>query len=456
MSYASPAFWLLLAATLALTALAPLRARAPVLLAASLLFYAAPDPWRLAWLLGVAAIAGAGLALIARSGAGAARLRLGWGFALGLAALLAAAKFGEGLWPGLPAAPPGYSFYSFTAMALLIDAGRGTGPLPGPVRLLLHLAWFPKLLAGPIERARHLVPQFDAPRLRPGLAAAGFTLILSGLVKKLVIADNLAPVVDAAYAIPAYAAPLDLLIASYFFAFQIYCDFSGYSDLALGLSALVGLRLSENFRRPYLSASVTEFWSARWHITLGHWFRDYVYVPLGGSRRGRVRMLANLMAVFALSGLWHAGLGYGVGWGFLAWGLLNGLYVVGERLLPRWGAGPWRLAGILVTFHLVLVSWVFFRAATLAEALLILRRVAAGLPEMPGLVPRYPFRPEQGWGAAMILALVAVEIAARGRRWPAILAALPLPLRWGAWYAAMGALLLFGRWQGAGFIYAGF
>lgn len=450
MAYTGPAFWCLLAATLAGVAILPARLRPGWLLGASLVFYAAPDPMRLIWLGAVA-----GLTLAALRSMPARRPWQVAGPAIGmLVAGLTWAKFADAAGLPDPHPPPGLSFYTFTAIALIADAARGR-ERPGTVATVLHLAWFPKLLAGPIERGRDLIPQFGAIEARPGLATIGLTLILTGLVKKLVIADALAPVVDAAFALPAYAAPLDLLIACYFFAFQIYCDFSGYSDIALGLSALVGLRLSENFRRPYLSASVTEFWSTRWHITLGHWFRDYLYVPLGGSRRGRARRTLNLLAVFAVSGLWHAGLGYGVGWGFLVWGLLNGILVAAEGLLPRRLGLP-RVLAVLLTFHLILLTWVVFRAATPGEAWTILTRIAGGLPQMPGLLPHYPFSQAQAWGAALIAGLVAVEIAARGRRWPDLLAAAPLPLRWGAWYAAMAGLVLFGRWHGPGFIYAGF
>ena len=154
----------------------------------------------------------------------------------------------------------------------------------------------------------------------------GLQLIGWGLFKKVVIADNLAPLVDRNFGIAAFASPIELLISVYFFAFQIYCDFSGYTDIAIGVSLLFGLQLMENFRRPYLSRSTAEFWGERWHISLGRWFRDYLYIPLGGSRSGPLRRYANIMLVFIVSGLWHAGLGYGVGWTFLIWGALNGCY----------------------------------------------------------------------------------------------------------------------------------
>lgn len=451
MAYTAPDFWFLVALAVAGTALLPAGARPAWLLILSLAFYALPDPLRLAWLGGIAGLVIAAPSLMDR----ARPWRVAGGAIAVLVALLVWAKFADAAGLPDPQAPPGLSFITFTAIAVLADAARQGQRWRG-VALLLHLAWFPKLLAGPIERPDHLVPQFATLALRPRAAALGFTLILIGLVKKLVIADSLAPVVDAAYAIPEYAAPLDLLIASYFFAFQIYCDFSGYADIALGLSALVGLRLLPNFRQPYLAPTVTEFWAARWHITLGQWFRDYVYIPLGGSRRGRARRIANLMAVFLLSGLWHAGLGYGVGWGFLVWGALNGIYVVAETALPRDRTGAWRPIGILVTFHLVLIAWVFFRAASLSDALTILRRIAQGAADIPTILTAYPWQNAQIAGGAMILALMGTEIATGRIPLSARILAAPTPVRWAGWYVGLGAILLFGRWQGAQFVYAGF
>ena len=150
----------------------------------------------------------------------------------------------------------------------------------------LYLAWFPKILAGPIERATTFLPHRAGLRPGPARVVLGLQLIGWGLIKKVVIADNLAPIVDKSFGIVAFASPIDLLISVYFFAFQIYCDFSGYTDIAIGVSLLFGLQLMENFRRPYLARSTAEFWGERWHISLGRWFRDYLYIPLGGSRAG--------------------------------------------------------------------------------------------------------------------------------------------------------------------------
>lgn len=367
------------------------------------------------------------------------------------------------------AAPVGFSFYAFMAAAYMIDVFRRQTRPAGLAPVALYLSWFPKLLAGPIERA----PRFIAAASRPlafdaDLATCGLLLILLGLIKKIVIADNLGPVVDRAFEIAPYAAPMDLAVAVYFFAFQIYCDFSGYSDIAIGLSLLFGIRLMENFRRPYLAQSPAEFWSSRWHISLGTWFRDYLYVPLGGSRAGPIRHYANVMLVFLVSGLWHAGLGYGVGWTFLIWGLLNGLYLWAGLALTaamrrlstpagRLGSGTvCRIVRIVITFHLILVSWVFFRAESVDQAQTVLLRIVGALPNLPALAMSYPFRTEQAIGIALILALLCFEVMDERRPIAERLEALSRPLRWSAIYAGLTGLVVLGRWQSGTFIYMQF
>lgn len=470
MSFTSPGFFLFLPVVLLGFALLPARGRVVWLILASLAFYGGVAPSDLAYLGGVAVVglgAGLGAGRAATDSARKVWVRSGAGL---LIAALVVLKFHDALLPNLglrPLAsgpPAGYSFYTFMVVAHLLDIGRGKIAPPAPAHYLLYVTWFPKILAGPIERSTRFIPQIpQALRLRPDLALAGVVLVLGGLIKKLVIADNLAPVVDAAFAIPAYAAPLDLIIAAYFFAFQIYCDFSGYSDIAIGLSALFGLALSRNFHHAYLSQTVSGFWSDRWHITLGAWFRDYVYVPLGGSHKGVIRQVINLMFVFAISGLWHAGLGYGVGWGFLVWGLLNGLYVsvgvVGRRITTSPIGGTSRIMAVLrvlLTFHLIGLSWVFFRAETLADATTILTRIWQALPSLPALVPHYPFSADHRLGAALILGLLAVELASERTPLSERLAQWPRAARWSVWYAGLALVLVLGRWQGDGFIYMQF
>jgi D-alanyl-lipoteichoic acid acyltransferase DltB (MBOAT superfamily) len=481
MLFTSFTFLALLPLALLVFAVLPVRRRWAWLLLASYIFYAAWEPFNLLY-LGVVTLVvyacGLGMARTGRGGLRTALLSLGLVVVLGL---LVTFKFYdflagelEALGPVLPrlglATPVGYSFYAFAAVSYLIDTYAGRLPAERHAgRAALYVAWFPKIFAGPIERATTFLPQIRAGlRAEPQRLVAGLQLIGWGLFKKLVIADNLAPLVDRSFAIAAYATPVDLLMSVYFFAFQIYCDFSGYTDIAIGVSLLFGVKLMENFRRPYLSCSTAEFWGRRWHISLGSWFRDYLYIPLGGGRAGPVRRYANVMAVFTVSGLWHAGLGYGVGWTFLVWGALNGLYQwvglattpIWRRLgarLPRLAAGtPLRVLRVLLTFHLIAIAWVFFRAASVGEALLVLQKIAGGLWKMPGLLARYPFSVDHYLGIGLIALLVSIEILDERRSVWERLAAAPAALRWTIYYAGIFALLILGRWQAREFIYMHF
>ncbi len=483
MLFTSLAFAAFLPLALLAFAIAPARTRWAVLLAASVVFYGWERPANLVYLGGVTLVVLGCAALMAHGRTPTARrawLVVGLVAVVGSLAGLKFYDFAAGelerlagvVLPRLGlAAPAGYSFYAFSAVALLVDLHtHRIDPLPMHAgHAALYLAWFPKILAGPIERATGFLPLLRmGPAADPERVKLGLQLMLWGLVKKVLIADNLAPIVDKAFAIPAFATPVDLLLAAYCFAFQIYCDFSGYTDIAIGASLLFGLPLMENFRRPYLARSTAEFWASRWHISLGRWFRDYLYLPLGGSRAGALRTYANLMLVFVASGLWHAGLGYGVGWTFLVWGAINGAYQwaglatkpVWSRLGARWPAvaasAPWTLLRVLLTFHLILVSWVFFRAKTLGDAATVFERIGQAVPELPALVARYPFGGEQVAAVAMIAALMVVEWFDERRSIFERLAAAPLALRWAVWYALLAALLLFGRWGQAEFIYMQF
>lgn len=274
--------------------------------------------------------------------------------------------------PGL-ILPVGISFYTFQSMSYTIDVYRGRLE---PTRNLLHffayLAMFGQLVAGPIVRAREMIPQLER-----GDGASeedrwvGLGYVVHGFFKKVVIADNLAPFVDEAFGNPVHEPlPVYWWIASVLFAFQIYCDFSGYSLIARGLARWMGYRFPTNFNHPYVATSFRDFWS-RWHISLSSWFRDYVYVPLGGSRQGQARGHLNMWITMIVSGLWH-----GASWSFVFWGGLHAAYLSAERLtnwpthLRRIPAGR-HIAAVLV-FCLALVGWVFFRATTLAQAFEIL------------------------------------------------------------------------------------
>ncbi|MDQ2088922.1 MBOAT family O-acyltransferase [Marimonas arenosa] len=454
----------------------PARFRLWWLMLASLVFYGSFGLENLSYLAVVAVLTLAAGEAMARARTVRARrlaLTLGLFSVIGLLVLL---KFYDAVaeaMPGLPtlglSSPAGLSFYTFMAASLLIDRYRVADARPHVFRDTLYLAWFPKILAGPITRTGDFLSELQRNRsAHIVLFTLGVQLILWGLVKKVVVADNLAPFVDRTYAIPAYAVPMELIIATYFFAFQIYCDFSGYTDIARGVSFLFGIRLAENFRRPYFARSMADFWSGRWHISLARWFRDYLYIPLGGNRKGCIRLYLNIMVVFLISGLWHAGLGYGVGWGFVIWGALNGAYLWGERAISPVGDAlrrrvtgrvtriVGRVGASLLVFHLILISWVFFRAGSLGDGWTVLTRVWAALPEVPALLLRYPFTAEHVFLASLILGLLVIELFDERRPVWRRLARLPRPVRWSAVYACLFLLLLLGRWQSETFVYMQF
>lgn len=272
--------------------------------------------------------------------------------------------------------PVGISFYTFQALGYTIDVYRGdTNVEKNPVKYALFVSFFPQLVAGPIERSYDLLAQFDDRHTikRENLGIGAF-LILWGLFKKMVIADRAGVIVAAVYdSYESYSGGM-YVVATICFAFQIYCDFSAYSDIACGSAKILGFQLSRNFRSPYMSESVTEFWR-RWHVSLSSWFRDYVYIPLGGNRKGKVRKYINLLVVFFISGLWH-----GAGFCFVIWGLINGVYqIIGDILKPVRNKvnaflgntsekGSWHLFCKLFTFILICITWVFFRAETLTQA----------------------------------------------------------------------------------------
>ncbi|MFZ4576746.1 MAG: MBOAT family O-acyltransferase [Myxococcota bacterium] len=289
---------------------------------------------------------------------------------------------------GIPWTPPaftlllpmGISFYTFQSMAYTIDCYRGTcKPIARFDRFLLFVSFFPHLVAGPIMRPENLVPQFrDGVRFRADWMALGAVQIARGYAKKLFIADGLAPYVNRVFTHPEQFSQAQLLVAVYAFAVQIYCDFSGYSDIAIGLGRTLGYTIPINFQHPYQSLSVTEFWR-RWHISLSSWLRDYLYVPLGGSRSGPKRTYVNLMLTMVLGGLWH-----GAAFNFIVWGTIHGAMLAIERWLgvsataradlPLWQVWVRRL----VVFHLVCVAWVFFRAETFSGAVAVLRGIFGG------------------------------------------------------------------------------
>lgn len=341
--------------------------------------------------------------------------------------------------------PVGISFYTFHGISYTYDVYRRQLPAErNLVTFAVFVAFFPQLVAGPIGRAHLQLHQFREPRARPsGLAVEGaLQLILLGLVKKVVIADSLAPVVNDAFTDAGNASAATLLLGVYAFAFQIYGDFSGYSDIARGSSRLFGIELIRNFEQPYLSRSVTEFWR-RWHISLSTWLRDYLYVALGGNRGGERRTLRNLMLVMLLGGLWH-----GAAWTFVVWGGLHGTYLVAERLLRRDAVEPDRPGlGIgrgLLTFHLVCFAWIFFRATSMSQALDVVTGI---LSLRPG--------PVTGFDLVLVMGALVMGIQLLQRRSGAhepFLHWRPLP-QGAACGAFVVALLVFSGGAPAPFIY---
>ncbi len=259
--------------------------------------------------------------------------------------------------------PVGISFFTFQALSYVFDVRRGAAePLDRADRYLLYIALFPQLIAGPIVRYSEIREQLYERVITVDRLAVGATRFAHGLAKKVIIADSVAPIADAAFASgdlrPMTAAWIGLLA----YTVQIYFDFSGYSDMAIGLGTMLGFTFPENFARPYSSSSITEFWR-RWHITLSSWFRDYVYIPLGGSRNGNAATYRNLITIFFLTALWH-----GAAWTFLVWGGLHGAWLIVERVTGLGSAVKFPGLRRALTLLIVMVAWVFFRAPTVGDA----------------------------------------------------------------------------------------
>lgn len=345
--------------------------------------------------------------------------------------------------------PVGVSFYTFQALTYTIGVYRGTvKPTRDLMTFLSYVAFFPQLVAGPIERAQHILPQFLAPRsIDAGRVASGLRQIAWGLFCKLVVADNCAVIVNVIFAQESVGGSVALL-GAFFFAFQIYADFSGYTHIALGSARLMGFDLLQNFATPYFSQTIGEFWK-RWHISLSTWFRDYVYIPLGGSRAGKWRQARNILVTFTISGLWHGANGT-----FLVWGFLHGLYYLpsiwmGEPL-ARWAAAmstPVRHAVALLrtlrTFFLVMVAWIFFRAEDIPKALDFLRSIfSASLFSSPFAT----LRSLDTLGSAVIAcaaiaALLALEWVQRDKRFALEIESRPTAYRWLAYACIIGMIV---------------
>lgn len=296
------------------------------------------------------------------------------------------------------ALPIGISFYTFHGMSYVFDVYRGhQKPVTNFVDYGVFVSFFPLLVAGPIERAAHLLPQVQRNRtFNYNQAVEGCRLIVMGLFKKVVIADNLAPTVNDAFAGYANASPMTLVLGAVAFSFQIYGDFSGYSDIAIGTAKLFGFELLSNFKFPYFSRDIAEFWR-RWHISLSSWFRDYLYIPLGGSRNGKAKAVRNTFIIFLVSGLWH-----GANWTFIIWGAIHACaflpllltnrnrthashVVAGDRALPSIR----ELIQMAATFAFVTLAWIFFRADSLSIATGYIKNMFTGASSGPTVSPDY-------------------------------------------------------------------
>jgi len=360
----------------------------------ALYFFAVPHRWRWAWLLAascyfymvfipeyilillltIAVDYYAGLRI--ESSRGGARKAWLWSSIVVTCAILFFFKyldFATGLKYGF-LLPIGLSFHTFQSLSYVIEVYFGRQKAERHFGIYsLYVLFFPQLVAGPIERPQNLLGQLRTPQsFVPERVSSGLRLMLWGMFQKTVVADRLALGVDHVYADLGKAAPEAVFLGSVFFAFQIFADFQGYTNLARGAARVLGIELIKNFDRPYASLSVNEFWR-RWHMSLSSWFRDYVYVPLGGNMVGPTRNVFNILLTFTLSGLWH-----GANWTYVVWGALNGIFVALEKLL---GAGGKALKPVRIayTFAAILVGWVFFRAASVGEAWAAVQRLPVGL-----------------------------------------------------------------------------
>jgi D-alanyl-lipoteichoic acid acyltransferase DltB (MBOAT superfamily) len=485
MNYISIGFALFVILTAVLYFLVPYRFRWLVLLVASYVFYLFAEPAFLPVLMGITAVSYVcGLLMGKREDRGVRGKYLIAGIVLqvscllffkyqgffvsSLSSLLQDLNVTESLPELRLLVPLGISFYTLQSLSYLVDVYRGDmKPEKHPGYLALYVAFFPTILAGPIERGTHLLPQlhgrydFEYDRVTDSMR-----LIARGLIKKLVIADRLAIFVNQVFGnVRAYRG-LPLLVAAFLYAFQLYCDFSGYTDIVRGVAGIFGYDLLINFNLPYLARNVREFWQ-RWHISMTSWFRDYLYIPLGGNKVSIARTYLNIMIVFLVSGFWH-----GANWTFIAWGGLHGVYqVVGrattkirERTRSRLGidSDGWfaRSYQIILTFCLVDFAWIFFRAESLGDARYIVRNMFSPSNALSGMRAMLAVaeggRLEFLLSVGLILGLVLLEIIQSHRALDEDLKRQPVYVRWTVYTAAMTAILIFGIAGSPQFVYIRF
>ena len=364
--------------------------------------------------------------------------------------------------------PMGISFYTFQTLSYSIDVYRGEKTVEKHLGYFaLYVSFFPQLVAGPIERSTRLIPQLKSEHKHDyARTVDGLKRMTWGFFKKVVIADNLAIAVNHVYGDVGNMSGLTLLIATIFFAFQIYNDFSGYSDIAIGTAKIMGIDLMENFKQPYFSTSIREFWS-RWHISLSTWFRDYVYIPLGGSRVSKWRTLLNVFIVFTISGLWH-----GAAMTFVVWGMLHGLYYIYEVLTHPLRQKLWQTIKLdrtyiqivvkwILTMTFVLITWVFFRAESISDATTVIRTIGQSVINLSVITNIYQDLANTSIGRVRLLvislAILALEynhyliefkdstVLNYFKKRPKV--------QWAIYYIVIFTIIIFGEFGQAEFIY---
>jgi alginate O-acetyltransferase complex protein AlgI len=356
--------------------------------------------------------------------------------------------------------PIGLSFHTFQSLSYVVEVYRGKQKAEHDfITYATYVMFFPQLVAGPIERPQNLLHQFwEKHTFRYTEVTSGLRRMAWGFFKKLVVADRLALYVNDVYSAPRAYNGLQLTLATFFFAYQIYCDFSGYSDIALGAAQVLDFRLMENFNTPYYSKSVSEFWG-RWHISLSTWFRDYLYIPLGGNRVNESRHIANLLITFSVSGLWH-----GANWTYVMWGFLNGLYLVAGTLTKKWRNRIWVSVGLhentairkaimlTTTFVLTCVAWIVFRARNMDDAIYVFTHLASGW-NFHHIATQQFFLRQLPVAFAAILALEIGQLWNKVVSIPSLVLRLPTPARWALYTGFVMAVVLFGVYRQMQFIY---
>jgi alginate O-acetyltransferase complex protein AlgI len=342
--------------------------------------------------------------------------------------------------------PVGLSFYTFQSMSYALDVYKGKlKPTRNVIEFFAFVAFFPQLVSGPIERAVNMLPQFAAPKkFDYSQAVSGLRMIIWGLFKKMVIADTFAVVANTYFGAPGDFDSVSAWIGVFAFAMQIYCDFSGYSDIAIGTARLLGFELMMNFRTPYFSKTFTEFWQ-RWHISLSTWFRDYVFIPLGGSKKGFPRYMLNILITFLLSGFWH-----GANYTFIIWGFLHGSMLITEKRIMKWFPNYKGFAPLV--FLIVMLYWIPFRSADLVQSKQATSQLFAMDTDYSHFI--YPLTHHNSWFLPVFMLFVIAELWINKKSFSEKIILLPKGMRWIIYYGLIACILLFGDFKNApSFIY---